>query len=333
MNKVRWGLLSTANINRRLIPAIRQSERGELVAVASRSSDKVAAYAKEWDIPQTFDSYEAMLSSDAIDAVYISLPNHLHREWAEYAMRQGKHVLCEKPFAITLADVDSMTAVSKETGVVLAEAFMYRHHPQTKLIGEMIDNGRLGKIRRLEASFSFQITVREGYQKNIRLQPNLGGGSLWDIGIYPISLAQYVMGSAPDTVYGFQQVGESGVDEQFFGQMVYANGGVAQINSSFHLPFYTRAQIFGDNGRLEIMKPFTGIEPPEQKLIFYTNDGQAEEIHCAEEYLYLGEVKDMHSAIIDGKPNYLSLSETRNHVATALALYESAKIGRVIQMK
>ena len=153
MKKIRWGLLSTANINRRVIPAIRQSERGELVAVASRSPGTAVSYAKQWQIEKTFSSYEAMLQSDEIDAVYIGLPNHLHAEWSIYAMQQGKHVLCEKPFALTVADVDRMTAVSQQTGMVLAEAFMYRHHPQTKLLGEWVQNGRLGEIRRIEASF------------------------------------------------------------------------------------------------------------------------------------------------------------------------------------
>ena len=124
MQRVRWGLLSTANINRRLIPAIRMSARGELVAVASRTQASADAYAREWEIPHAFGSYEAMLASDAIDAVYIGLPNHLHADWSLAAMRQGKHVLCEKPFALTLEEVDRMTAVAAETGRILAEAFM-----------------------------------------------------------------------------------------------------------------------------------------------------------------------------------------------------------------
>ena len=144
MNKIRWGLLSTAHINRRLIPAIRASERGELVAVASRSQDQADAYAAEWDIPQAFASYEAILASDAIDAVYISLPNHLHAEWTVKALHNGKHVLCEKPFALSLEGVDSMIAATEETGNVLAEAFMYRHHPQMKAVGEWVQAGRLG---------------------------------------------------------------------------------------------------------------------------------------------------------------------------------------------
>ena len=129
---VRWGLLSTARINRRLIPAIRMSPRGQLAAVASRSLESAQAYAAEWQIEQAFGSYDAMLASDSIDAVYISLPNHLHAEWTVAALEAGKHVLCEKPFALSLADVDAMTTAAKRTGSLLAEAFMYLYHPQTE---------------------------------------------------------------------------------------------------------------------------------------------------------------------------------------------------------
>lgn len=328
MQTVRWGLLSTANINRRVIPAIRQSRRGELVAVASRSKDSAISYAKEWDIPVSFESYEAMLASDKVDAIYISLPNQLHAEWAIRSMEAGKHVLCEKPMALTLNEVDRMTAVSQKTGMVLAEAFMYRHHPQTKMIGEWVQNGLLGTIKRIEASFSFHLTYRD----NIRLQPELGGGSLWDIGVYPVSFAQFVMGSAPTAVLGYQQIGDSGVDEQFFGQLLYSDGAVAQINCSFQLPYHTQAHIFGTKGKLIVERPFTNIAPPHQIIRFVSPQDEVENLPLHEEYLYLGQVEDMHAAILDGAEPYLSLNETRQHIETVLALYQSAKNGRWLNL-
>ena len=160
MNKVRWGLLSTANINKMLIPAIRASNRGELVAVASRSQEKSTAYAAEWEIPLSFGSYEALLESAEVDAVYISLPNHLHAEWSIKAMEHGKHVLCEKPFALTMDEVDRMCAVSEATGMVLTEAFMYRHHPQTKIAGEFVRAGNLGEITVVRGAFNFKMAGR-----------------------------------------------------------------------------------------------------------------------------------------------------------------------------
>ncbi len=326
MDRVRWGLLSTANINRRVIPAIRESLRGELVAVASRSAASANAYAAQWEIPRTFDSYQAMLDSDAVDAVYISLPNHLHAEWAIRAMRGGKHVLCEKPFAITLEDVDQMVTTAEETGMVLTEAFMYRHHPQMKLVGEQ--SGRLGEVTLVRGAFSFPISNRQ----NIRLAANMGGGSLWDVGVYPMSFAQYIMGEPPEWVMGDQWVGASGVDESFAGLMHYPGGRIAQISSGLRVPFHTSAEIIGTKGRLEMTRPFVGVQEGESRMMLYPVEGDPEEIPIPDQYLYLGEIIDMHAAILDGDANYLTLAETRNHIRTVLALYESARTGQKITL-
>lgn len=328
MQKVRWGLLSTANINRRLIPPIRAEERGELVAVASRSQASADAYAQEWDIPLAFGSYEEMLASDAVDVVYIGLPNHLHAEWSIKAMQAGKHVLCEKPFVLTMAEMDAVTAVSEETGMVIMEAFMYRHHPQTKIVGKMVKDGRLGDVRVVRGAFSFKLTDLE----NVRLVPEWGGGCLWDVGCYPLSFAQFVMGSAPEWVVGDQFVNESGVDVVFNGMMHYSGKRVAQITGSFAAPFHTSIEIWGTEGRLELTRPFIGQDGPEQKLTFYPVDGAAEEIAVPEKELYLGEVEDMHAAILDGKPTYLTLEETRDHMRTLLALYASAAKNEVVKL-
>ena len=321
MSTVRWGLLSTANINRRVIPAIRESERGELVAVASRDADKSAEYAATWDIPLSFGSYEDMLNSDEIDAVYISLPNHLHAEWSIYALEHGKHVLCEKPFAITLEEVDAMIAAAERTGNVLAEAFMYRHHPQTKLVGEWIKDGRLGEIVMTRGHFSFKMTTTE----NVRLVPEWGGGALWDVGVYPVSFAQYAAGGAPDWVFGTQEIGESGVDEVFTGVLHYADGTMAEISCSFRMPVHTQVEVLGTNGRLSMNRPFTGLDDPVATLLHFDADGTSETIDFPHTSLYLGEIDDMNAAVLDGAEQYLSLAETRNHVKTVLALYESAR--------
>ena len=327
MNKIRWGLVSTANINRVLIPAIRASERGELVAVSSRSQSAAEAYAAKWKIPQAFGSYEAMLDSDAVDAVYIGLPNHLHAEWSIYALEHGKHVLCEKPFALTLDEVDAMIAASERTGNVVAEAFMYRHHPQTKLIKEMVDNGRFGTITVIQGMFSYAMG---NPVTNVRMKPELGGGSMWDVGVYPMSYMQYLMGGIPERVFANQWIGESGVDEVFAGQMQYANGVIGQFSCGFRSPFQTYMEIVGTAGRLMVERPFTG---PERGKIFFTNlEDETEVITVPKKELYLGEVEDMHAAILDGQPQFLTLAETRNHIKTTLALYESAKTGQPVTL-
>lgn len=329
MDRVRWGLLSTANINRRVIPAIRMSARGELVAVASRSQEAADAYAAEWEIPCAFGSYEALLGSDLVDAVYVSVPNRFHAEWTVRALQSGKHVLCEKPFALNLAEVERMVAAAEATGLVLAEAFMYRHHPQTKIAGEWVRSGRLGEIILVRAVFNFSFRSRD----NIRLRPELGGGSLWDVGVYPVSLAQFVMGEAPAWVLGDEWLGSTGVDETFAGQLHYgdANSGrAAQVACAFRSPWYTFAEIIGTEGRLTLNRPFVALNDGARQMLFHAPSGEVQEVEVPEQELYLGEIEDMHAAILDGMPTYLALSETRDHVRTAVALYESARQQQIV---
>jgi predicted dehydrogenase len=268
-----------------------------------------------------------MVDSTEIDAVYISLPNHLHREWTVKFLEAGKHVLCEKPLALSLDEVDDMIAASQSSNCVLAEAFMYRHHPQTKLMGEWVRSGRLGEIALVQGIFNFKIQNRE----NIRLYPEMGGGSLWDIGVYPVSLAQFVMGESPQWVFGDQWIGDTGVDETFVGQLHYAQRRLAQISSSFRTPFHTFVDVMGTEGRLTLNRPFVQLDETRQ-LTFYPVTGDPIILDVQEKELYLGQIEDMNAAILDGTPQYLSLQESRNHVATVLALYESAARGEAVEL-
>ena len=331
MDHVRWGLLSTANINRRLIPAIRMSPRGKLVAVASRSQEAADIYAAEWEIPYAFGTYEALLDSDLVDAVYVSLPNRFHAEWTVRALQSGKHVLCEKPLAVNLAEVDRMVAAAETTGLVLAEAFMYRHHPQTKIAGEWVRSGRLGEIILIRAVFNFSFQSRD----NIRLRPELAGGSLWDVGVYPVSLAQFLMGEAPTWVLGDQWLGSTGVDELFTGQLHYGDatsGRSAQFACAFRSPWYTAAEIVGTEGRLTLNRPFVALNDGARQMLFHAPSGKVQEVEVPQQELYLGEIEDLQAAILDGVPTYLTLSETRNHIRTVLALYESAKRQQIVYL-
>lgn len=333
MSKVRWGLLSTANINRKLIPPIRASQRGELAAVASRSQQSADAYAAEWQIPHAFGSYEAMLGSGEIDAVYIGLPNHLHAEWTIRALEAGVHVLCEKPFALTLDEVDAMITAANRTGKVLAEAFMYRHHPQTKLVGEWVRSGRLGEVTLVRGVFSFSLVGTPAAMDNVRLKPETGGGALWDVGVYPISYAQFVMGGPPEWVIGDQTTGDSGVDVSVQGQMHYTGQRVAQISASFRNPYQTQIEVIGTAGRLVINDPFRiGVDGKPYFVEFHRPDDEVGILSVPQTELYLGEVEDMHAAILDGQPTYVTLEETRNHVRTVLALYQSAQAGAPVAL-
>lgn len=329
MRIIRWGLLSTANINRRLIPAIRASERGELVAVASRRQAAADAYAAQWDIPLAFGSYEALLASGEIDALYISLPNHLHAEWTVRALEHGLHVLCEKPFAVTLPEVDRMLDAARDNGRVLAEALMYRHHPQTRIAAEFVRSGELGEISVLRGVFNFSMSNRA----NIRLVPEWGGGSLWDVGVYPLSMTHYLMGGPPAWVHGDQWIGPSGVDESFTGTLHYSSGAMAQISSAFRTPWYTHFDVLGTRGRLVMTRPFTGLDSSRRRLTFVDEHDQPHELPVPDVELYSGEVEDMHDAILLRRPSHIGLNETRDHVRTTLALYESARRGERVYIE
>jgi xylose dehydrogenase (NAD/NADP) len=337
MTSVRWGLLSTAKINRRVIPAIRESRRGKVAGVASRSLDKAKKYAEKWRIPAAFGSYEEMLSSGEVDVVYISLPNHLHAEWTIKALQYGVHVLCEKPFATSLDDVEAMINTSRQTGSVLAEAFMYRHHPQTKLVGEWVHSGRLGDITLIRGTFNYQMPAEERQPNNlnVRLVPEYGGGSLWDVGIYPLSFTQFLMGGPPTWVFGSQLLTKTGVDDIFAGQMGYSFESapeiLAQISSSFISPYHTFMEIIGTEGRLYLNRPFNYINK-EQSILWTDKKGKTKRIKVPKKSLYLGEVEDMEAAILDGATPYLGLEETRNHIRTVLALYESARNRKVMRL-
>jgi D-xylose 1-dehydrogenase (NADP+, D-xylono-1,5-lactone-forming) len=326
MTKLHWGLLSTANINRQLIPPIRASARGELTAVASRDAAKSAEYAKTWDIPKAFDSYESMLAAPDVDVVYIGLPNNMHAEWAIKSMEAGKHVLLEKPFALNLAEVDQVIETSKRTGKVVIEAFMYRYSPQLLKIKEVIESGALGEINAVKASFTFYLDE----EVNVRLMPETGGGSLWDVGCYPVSICQYVMGDKPIEVFGRQQTNAAGVDLTFLGQMRYANGKLGQFDCGFRTPYRTYVEVLGTKGSLST-RPFRPDANYTGEATLHINRGDREEIiSVPNPPLYIGEVEDMHDAILEGKAQRVTLAETRNHIATICALYDSAKSGQPV---
>ncbi|HEU0292080.1 MAG TPA: Gfo/Idh/MocA family oxidoreductase [Anaerolineales bacterium] len=323
MKKLRWGLLSTARINRVLLPPLRSSRRNELTAVASRDLDRAKAYADEKDIPRAFGSYEALLADPDVDVIYNPLPNSMHAEWTIKAAQAGKHVLCEKPLANTVAEVDAITAAAQEAGVVVMEAFMYRHHPQTLKVKELVEGGAIGKLQLIRGSFTFKIAD----ENDVRLNASLGGGSIWDIGCYPISYARLIAGE-PVEVFGWQIMGAaSGVDETFVGQMRFPNNVYAQFDSGFRTPGRTHVELVGDQGSLTVPKPF--IPRLNEEIIL--NDGNEKRvITIPGEDLYLGEVENMADAILEGKPIRMSLADSRNNVATIEALLRSARDGKPI---
>jgi predicted dehydrogenase len=321
-----WGLLSTARINKALIPPLRVSKRNKLAAVASRFQEKSDAYAKEKKIPRPYGSYEALLADPEIDVIYNSLPNHLHAEWTIKAVEAGKHVLCEKPLALSVEEVDAIQAAARKCGRIVMEAFMYRHHPQTLKVQEIVRSGSLGTLKLIHGSFSFVLS-RAGDIRS--LGPALGGGSIWDIGCYPISYARSALGKNPLEVYGQQIKGPSGSDETFIGQMRFSNEIYMQFDSSFAIPLHAFMEFVGGEGTLNIPAPF---KPNENEKIYLTRDGKTETIKIKGQELYIGEVENMADAILLGKEPRISLDDSRGNVMTITALLESARTGKPVKV-
>ncbi len=320
-----WGLLSTARINRALIPPLQVSKRNHLLAVGSRLQATAEAYAKEQKIARAYGSYEALLADPEIDVIYNPLPNHLHAEWTIKAVEAGKHVLCEKPLALTVAEVDAIRAAARTHGRVVAEAFMYRHHAQTLKVQELVRSGALGTIRVIRGAFSFVLS-REG---DVRLNPAWGGGSLWDVGCYPISYTRAVLGEEPVEVFGWQATGETGVDLSFSGQMLFASGVHAQFFSSFVTPLHSFMEIVGTEGTLNIPHPF---KPGLDEKLYLTRGDQTETLKTKAQELYLGEVEDMADVVLLGRESRIALDDSRANVAAIVALLESARTGSAVRL-
>jgi predicted dehydrogenase len=318
-----WGLLSTARINSALIPPLRASKRNHLLAVASRTQEASDRYAREHKITRAHGSYEALLTDPEIDVVYNPLPNHLHAEWTIKAVEAGKHVLCEKPLALSVEEVDAIQEAARKHGRIVAEAFMYRHHPQTLKVQELVKSGALGELKLIRGSFSFVLS-REG---DVRLDPAMGGGSIWDVGCYPISYARTVFGAAPLEVFGWQVTGPTGVDLTFVGQMRFDRDVYAQIDSSFAIPFHAFMEIVGKEGTLNIPTPF---KPGTDEKIYLTRGDKTETIKIKGQELYIGEVEDMADAILLGREPRISLDDSRANVAVISSLLESARTGRPV---
>ena len=321
--KLNWGLLSTARINKDLISPLTASKRTRLMAVASRSRSTADAYALKWKIPRAHGSYEDLLTDPEIDVVYNSLPSNMHAEWTIKALRAGKHVLCEKPIALTLAEMDAMTQAAQESGCVLAEAFMYRHHAQTLKIKEMIDAGELGKIQFIRGAFTYTLEPED----NDRWLTQEGGGSIWDVGCYPISYARTMLSAEPVEVFGWQILSEGGSDETFVGQMKFKDGVHAQFDSGFRSPLRSMMEIVGSEAVLNIPNPF---KPGFENEIYLTRDEKTQTINISGGELYLGEVEDFCHAILHGKAPLVSLDDSRKTTAVIVALLESAKSGKPV---
>ncbi len=302
--RLRWGVLSTADIGvMKVIPGIRRSARGEVVAIASRDGARATRVAGELGIPRAHADYESLLADPGVDAVYIPLPNHLHARWTIAALRAGKPVLCEKPLAMTADEAQTMVDVARETGVPLMEAFMYRQHPSWLALRELLAAGRIGRLRAVDAWFSYH----NDDPANIRNIAEFGGGALYDIGCYTINLARMLFGAEPDDVVArVVRDPDLGVDVLTSAILGFGDG-QATFTVSTRVETDQRVDLYGDRGRMSIDIPFN--IPPDRPTRIRVVAGGDPPVAPHEEVVelptldpYAAEADAFAAAVLDGSP-------------------------------
>ncbi len=324
---LRWGVVSTARINDELVPCFGASETSELVAVASRSLGSAEEWAARHDIPMAYGGYQDMLDDESIECVYISLPNALHAEWTRAALEAGKHVLCEKPLTPTAAEAAELFELAAGRGLVLVEAFMYRHHPQTLKCAELVREGVLGELRFVRCSFYFRV---DDPTTDIRYRADLAGGALRDVGSYCVSFANLLAGGQPSEVAGVASLTSSGVDERFFGTLAYANGAVAQFDCGMDTSLHVGVTVLGSSGSFEVANPWYADIPgpwlprPTPMSIRLNVGGDVTEFSTHARNAYLEEI-DCFARVVRGRGAVIvSPEETIRNLTTIERLLERA---------
>lgn len=327
MTALRWGVLSTATIARtKVVPGLRRSERGEVVAIASRDPDLALRVARQLEIPQAHGSYEALLADPDVDAVYIPLPNHLHAQWTIAAIRAGKHVLCEKPLALTSADAERMAAAADAAGVVLMEAFMYRHHPSWVAARRMVAEGRIGRLMAVQSWFSFF----NDDPINIRNILEAGGGALFDIGCYCVNLSRMLFGAEPVRVQAaIRRDPANGTDVVTSGILEFAEG-IADFTCSTRAEDDQRVDIYGTTGRISIEIPFN-IPPDRPTRIFISSGGDppvapdTETLTFEAADPYAAEADRFAEAVLDGRPVPVPPADAIANLRVIEAIFRAAE--------
>jgi predicted dehydrogenase len=315
---VRLGILSTAAINRLVIPQAQASEKVDLVAVASREQRRAEEYARQWGIARAYGSYDALLEDPDIEAVYISLPNTLHCVWSIRAVEAGKHVLCEKPLGRRVEDVEQAFDAAERAGRLLTEAFMYRHNPQTMRLVELVRDGAIGDLRLIRSAFSYSLYDSE----NIRLRTDVEGGSLMDVGSYCVSGSRLLAGE-PEAVFGRSYVGPTGTDWAFAGSMRFPGDVFALFDCGTCLPERDELEAIGTEGSLFLDDPWHCRVP----VIELRREGAVERIELEPVDSYRLELENLGDAIRGEAPLLLGRADAVAQARAIEALFRSAETG------
>ncbi len=333
-DKIRWGVLSTARIGRRqVIPAIQQSRNGEVVAIASRDLDRARAAAQELKIPRTYGSYRELIADPNVDAIYNPLPNNQHPEWSIRAAEAGKAVLCEKPLAINADEARKMAGAFEKCGVLLVEGFMYRFHPQTQKVKQLVDAGAIGKVQIIHASLD--VTIES--EADFRLVKEMGGGAMFDVGCYCINLMRFITGEEPADVSAFARFNpKSPVDEIIAGALTFPSGVLGHFDGSLRTYMTQNYEIVGTNGRIRAEKGFVPFipDPKADAIIRYWRGGDPvngehyEEFKFAPVNQYTLMVEDFADALLTHRPPRYPVQDAIRNMEAIDRLLASAERNR-----
>ena len=315
---VAWGLMSTAPINDRILDAAKESDLAEVVAVGSRDAERAKGYARERGIPRAHGSYDELLADPEVEAVYISLPNGLHVEWTLRALEAGKHVLVEKPLSRRAEEVERVFDVADSADLVVSEGFMWRHHPQTVKLVQLLEEGTIGALRLVRVGFSFPLEIDRG-PDDARFSAELDGGALMDLGCYCISAIRLVAGE-PASLAGKQVVGPTGVDVIFTGAFTHAGEVLSHFDCSFVVPRRAELEVLGEEGSLFVTTPFVITSPG----IELRRDGEVKQVVVEQEDSYRLELENVGAAIRGEARLLLGRDDAVAQARTIEALYESA---------
>jgi predicted dehydrogenase len=318
---VKWGIISTADINRKLLAGAAESDDVDVVAVGSRDLGKAEAFAQEWGIERAYGSYDELLADADVEAVYNPLPNTMHAEWSIRALEAGKHVLCEKPFSSDPDEVAEAFDVAARTGLHLSEAFMWRHNPQTRRLVELVGEGAIGELRLIRSTFSYGLFDHD----NIRLRTDVDGGSLMDVGCYCISGSR-LLGGEPELVTAQQYTGPSGTDWVFTAAMRHPNDVLALFDCGTSLPSRDELEAIGTEGSLFLDDPWHCVHPA---IEVRRADG-VERIEVERQNSYRLELEDLNAAIRGERAPLLGRADAMGQVRVIAALRRAAAEGRAV---
>jgi len=325
---VRWGILGTSrHAAVSLMPAFRAAHNAEVIAVGSRSAESAARYAGEHGIPTGHGSYEELLADPSVDAVYIPLPNSLHREWAIRAADAGKHVLCEKPIGLDAAEAEDMVRTFRDAGLKLAEAFQWRHHPQGQLVRDKVVQGEIGDLRLIDAGFSFMLDD----SPNIRAQQETGGGSLYDVGCYPVALARYVTRQEPLRVTAQAHWNEAGIDDVLVATLEFPGGVLAHINCGFTLPLRRYYEVVGTEGSLAVTRAYNPKNDYPGEVKHYGPDWELlDTIELGYVNSYTRMVEDFSEALLEHRDPLFPAEDAIGNMRVIDAIYQAARSGGTV---